>query len=120
MAGASESYHEPYDLISKEAKDLHRAIVSCQEELEAIDWYRQRADVCDDPELREILLHNMEEEVEHFAMTLEWLRRKSPYFQEQLGTYLFAEGRILDAEAEAMGRNGEDSGTGPSIGDMKE
>lgn len=107
MAGASESYHEPFDMISKEARDLHRALVSCQEELEAVDWYRQRSDACEDPQLSEILLHNMAEEVEHFAMTLEWLRRNSAVFDEQLRTYLFSQGNILDAEDEAMGRNGD-------------
>jgi ferritin-like protein len=121
MAGASESYHEPYELISKEARELHRALVSCQEELEAIDWYRQRSDACEDSALSEILLHNMEEEVEHFAMALEWLRRNSSHFDQQLRTYLFAEGNILEAEEDAMGRNGDDSGgSEASIGDMKE
>ncbi len=117
MAGASESYHEPFELISDEAKELHRAIVSAQEELEAIDWYRQRADVCGDKALRAILIHNMEEEMEHFAMVLEWLRRQSPYLDEQLRTYLFSKGDIVGAEEEAMGRNGNDSdGNGASDG----
>ena len=109
MAGGSASYHEPFELISQEAKELHRAIVSAQEELEAVDWYRQRSDACRDEQLRAILLHNMNEEIEHFCMTLEWLRRHNTQFDEQLRTYLFTEGDILAAEEEAMGRNGAES-----------
>lgn len=122
MAGASESYHEPFELISNEVKDLHRAIISAQEELEAIDWYRQRADTCGDEQLRAILLHNMNEEIEHFAMVLEWLRRASPGFDEQLRTYLFTEGDITGVEEDAMDRNGGGSsgaGDGFTIGKLK-
>lgn len=101
MAGSSESYHEPLDQLSAETKDMHRALVSLQEELEAVDWYRQRADASGNRELREVLLHNMREEVEHACMVLEWLRRNSADFDEQLRTYLFTDKPILEAEEEA-------------------
>ena len=70
------------------------------EELEAVDWYRQRADDCDDPELKKILLHNMREEMEHAAMVLEWMRRNSKDFEEQLKEYLFTDGPIMDQHEE--------------------
>lgn len=98
---SSESLHAPRERLSKETIALHQAISSLMEELEAVDWYRQRADDCDDPALKEILLHNMREEMEHAAMVLEWIRRASPDFDEQLKTYLFAEGNILEAEEHA-------------------
>lgn len=100
MAGASETYHEPLDQLSSQTKDMHRALVSLQEELEAVDWYRQRADACADEELKDILLHNMREEVEHAAMILEWLRRNSADFGKHLKTYLFTTQPILDIEEE--------------------
>jgi ferritin-like protein len=100
---SSESLHAPRERLSKETVALHQAISSLMEELEAVDWYRQRADDCDDPALKEILLHNMREEMEHAAMVLEWIRRASPDFDEQLKTYLFAEGNILEAEEHANG-----------------
>ncbi len=103
MAGGSSGYHEPFELLSRETTEMHRAIVSAQEELEAVDWYRQRADGCLDDELRAVLLHNMNEEIEHFCMTLEWMRRHDARLDEQLRTYLFAQGDILDAEAGATG-----------------
>ncbi|MAL99373.1 encapsulin-associated ferritin-like protein [Hydrocarboniclastica marina] len=98
MAGASESYHEPVEQLSPKTKDMHRALVSLQEELEAVDWYRQRADATDDQELKGLLLHNMREEVEHACMVLEWLRRNSEDFAEQLKLYLFTDDPILEVE----------------------
>lgn len=98
MATASDSYHEDPDLLQPETMDRHRAIVSLQEECEAVDWYDQRIDAADDPELKEILAHNRDEEKEHAAMVLEWLRRNDPGWNEQLRTYLFTEGPILEAE----------------------
>lgn len=100
MAGASESYHEPLDQLSPKTKDMHRALVSLQEELEAVDWYQQRADASSDEELKGILLHNMREEVEHACMVLEWLRRNSDDFAKQLKIYLFTDKPILEAEEE--------------------
>lgn len=100
MAGASESYHEPLEQLSEKTRDMHRALVSVQEELEAIDWYRQRADATSDEELKGVLLHNMREEIEHACMVLEWLRRNDADFAEQMEIYLFASKPILEAEEE--------------------
>jgi len=91
---ASDNLHAPRERLSKETIHLHQAIVSLMEELEAVDWYRQRADDCDDPALKEVLLHNMREEIEHAAMVLEWIRRNSSDFDEQLREFLFKEGEI--------------------------
>ena len=86
---ANEGYHEPIDELSSETRDMHRAIISLMEELEAIDWYNQRVDACQDSELKEILAHNRDEEKEHAAMVLEWIRRKDPKFEKELKDYLF-------------------------------
>jgi hypothetical protein len=95
---ANEGYHEPIDELSDDTRDMHRAITSLMEELEAVDWYRQRADDCDDPALKEILLHNMREEMEHASMVLEWIRRNNKDFEKELKDYLFTEGEIGDHE----------------------
>src|SRR5690554_3164674 len=100
MAGSSESYHEPLADLTTETRHMHQALVSLQEELEAVDWYRQRADACADQELKEILLHNMREEMEHACMVLEWLRRRNKDFAEHMETYLFTKERIVDIEEE--------------------
>ena len=86
---SSVGYHEPVEELSAETRDMHRAIVSLMEELEAIDWYNQRADACKDQELKAILEHNRDEEKEHAAMVLEWIRRKDPKFSSELKDYLF-------------------------------
>lgn len=91
---SSVGYHEPIEELSAETRDMHRAIVSLMEELEAIDWYNQRVDACRDPELRAILAHNRDEEKEHASMVLEWIRRKDPKFSGELKEYLFREGPI--------------------------
>ncbi|CUA86747.1 MULTISPECIES: encapsulin-associated ferritin-like protein [Pseudidiomarina] len=88
---ANEGYHEPYELLSDETRDMHRAIISLMEELEAVDWYNQRIDVCKDEELKKILIHNRDEEKEHAAMTLEWIRRRDKVFDEELKEYLFTD-----------------------------
>lgn len=98
---SSEDLHAPRERLSKKTLAMHQAITSLMEELEAADWYRQRADDCDDKALKEILLHNMREEIEHAAMALEWLRRNDEDFGKQLKTYLFTEGNILEVEEEA-------------------
>jgi hypothetical protein len=79
---------------------MHQAIASLMEELEAADWYRQRADDCDDPALKAVLLHNMREEIEHAAMVLEWMRRNSGDFDKQLRTFLFTDRDITAEEKE--------------------
>lgn len=93
---ANEGYHEPVDELSTETKDMHRAIVSLMEELEAVDWYNQRVDACSDPDLKKILEHNRDEEKEHAAMVLEWIRRKDPAFNKELKDYLFTDKKIAD------------------------
>ncbi|MGE0679518.1 MAG: encapsulin-associated ferritin-like protein [Candidatus Binatia bacterium] len=106
MAGASQGYHEAEEKLSPETKNIHRALVSLQEELEAIDWYRQRADATENEALKAVLLHNMEEEVEHACMVLEWLRRHAPVFEKHLRTYLFQEQAITAIEEQEEGANG--------------
>ncbi len=91
---ASEQLHAPRERLSSTTIAMHQAIVSLMEELEAADWYRQRADDCEDPELEKVLLHNMEEEIEHAAMVLEWLRRNNEIFAAQLDKYLYRDGSI--------------------------
>jgi ferritin-like protein len=100
MASSSAGYHESLDKLSPETQDMHRAIVSLQEELEAADWYQQRAEACGDEELKAILLHNMREEIEHAAMILEWLRRNNPDFSKHLKTYLYTTPPITEVEEE--------------------
>ena len=87
----SENLHAPRERLSKETLARHHAIVSLMEELEAADWYQQRADDCEDEQLKEILLHNMREEMEHAAMVLEWIRRNNGDFEEQLKDFLFTD-----------------------------
>jgi ferritin-like protein len=88
---SSVGYHEPITELSEDTKDMHRAIVSLMEELEAIDWYNQRAGACKDPELKAILMHNRDEEKEHASMVLEWIRRNDPAFSKEMKDYLFTE-----------------------------
>lgn len=88
---SSVGYHEPIEELSAETRDMHRAIVSLMEELEAADWYNQRADACKDPVLMAILVHNRDEEKEHASMLLEWIRRKDPKFSSHLKRFLFTE-----------------------------
>ena len=88
---SSIGYHEPVEELSDDTRNMHRAIVSLMEELEAVDWYNQRVDVCKDDDLKAILRHNRDEEKEHAAMVLEWIRRRDPAFSTQLKDYLFTE-----------------------------
>lgn len=111
---SSESLHEPSELLSEDTKNQHRAIVSLMEELEAVDWYQQRAEACSDPELKAVLVHNKNEEVEHAMMTLEWLRRKVPVFAENIGTYIGSSGPIVGVEQGATG-GGAGGAEAPSL-----
>ena len=113
---SSELYHEPLELLSEGTKDIHRAIVSLKEELEAVDWYQQRAEACTDPELAAVLTHNKNEEIEHAMMTLEWLRRNSPVFASNIGTYLNSSGPITEVEATMETGGGEGGGKIASAG----
>jgi uncharacterized protein len=93
---SSVGFHEPIEELSAETRDMHRAIVSLMEELEAIDWYNQRVDACNDKDLKSILEHNRDEEKEHASMVLEWIRRKDPTFSKELKDYLFTKKPIAD------------------------
>jgi uncharacterized protein len=98
---SSETYHEPVELLSESARDNHRAIVSLKEELDAVDWYAQRAEATANAELKAILLHNRREEIEHAMMVLEWLRRSDGTFATNIDTYLHSSGPITEVEAAA-------------------
>ena len=95
---AAEGYHEPYERLSPETQDMHRAIRSLMEEFEAVDWYQQRVDACKDDELRAILAHNRDEEKEHASMVLEWIRRHDAVLDTHLKNYLFKSGSITSQE----------------------
>lgn len=109
---SSESLHERYEDLRPETRDMHRAIVSLMEELEAIDWYQQRIDATGDPELAAVLGHNRDEEIEHAMMVLEWIRRHNATFDDEARTYLFSRGPILEVEEEKTGAGARgDAGT---------
>jgi uncharacterized protein len=111
---SSESYHEPIELLSEETRNMHRAIVSLKEELEAVDWYQQRAEACSDEELRGVLVHNKNEEIEHAMMNLEWIRRHSATFDANIRTYINAKGPILTVEKDRTAAEGGGE-TSPSL-----
>jgi ferritin-like protein len=96
-------YHESWDALPEEDRALHRALMSLKEEIEAVDWYHQRAALTRDDALKRILVHNRDEEIEHACMVLEWLRRRVGVFDEELRTYLFQEGAITGLEERATG-----------------
>lgn len=101
MASASAQLHETEERLGPVVIDAHRALVSLQEELEAADWYNQRSQASEDRELAAILEHHRDEEKEHAAMLLEWLRRRDPALDRHLRTYLFTDGSITGIEHEA-------------------
>ena len=118
---SSEALHAPRDRLARATITHHQAIVSLMEELDAADWYRQRADDCEDEALKAILLHNMREEMEHACMILEWLRRNEPIWSEQMDTYLYTEAPITEVEEEETGgggggASGESSASGEAAG----
>lgn len=125
MASSSATLHEDPEKLSAATIDRHRAIVSIMEELEAVDWYDQRLEATHDPQLKEILRHNRDEEKEHAAMTLEWLRRNDSALDEHLRTYLFTEKAVLEIEEDAES-NAEEGDKTPDregclrIGSLKE
>lgn len=105
----SENLHEPAEQLSDATKNMHRAIVSLMEELEAVDWYQQRSEACTDQELAAILQHNKREEIEHAMMVLEWIRRTSSEFDGHMKTYLNTSGPITEVEeATKEGGDGDD------------
>ena len=121
---SSEGLHEDPGKLGPEIIDQHRAIVSLMEELEAVDWYNQRAKATSNPDLRAVLEHNRDEEKEHAAMVLEWLRRGDPTFSQHLKTFLFTEGPLTGIEATmdeggGAGHNGSSSDGSLGIGSLR-
>jgi uncharacterized protein len=105
------NYHEPVEELSKETRDFTRALVSLKEEIEAVDWYQQRIDAASNEELKSILAHNRDEEIEHACMALEWLRRNMPGWDEQMRTYFFKEGDIMQKEEQPENTSNLEIGT---------
>lgn len=91
-------YHEPYEMLSDKTKNIAKALNSLKEEIEAVNWYNQRVDTATDPEIKAIMAHNRDEEIEHACMAIEWLRRNMDGWNEELSTYLFKEGNITELE----------------------
>jgi hypothetical protein len=118
----SVGFHENEDLLDPLTRDKHRAIASLGEELEAVDWYDQRVKAAHDDELREILAHNRDEEKEHAAMVLEWLRRRDSKLDEHLRNYLFQQKSPIEREHELEGESDTaDTGDGSlGIGSLRE
>jgi uncharacterized protein len=123
---ASTTLHEAPDKLSVKTVEFHRAITSLGEELEAVDWYNQRAEACTDPQLKAVLQHNRDEEIEHACMALEWMRRNFPKFDEALKTYLFTSGEITAIEKEAKASDETEPAAKPAdrrtrltVGEMK-
>lgn len=111
-------YHESTELLDPHTIERHRAIVSLMEELEAIDWYDQRVAATSDEPLRAVLAHNRDEEKEHAAMTLEWLRRNDPGWDEVLRTYLFTDGPITEVEEQIEAEDGAPPAPAPGHGTL--
>jgi uncharacterized protein len=120
MGQSSNTLHESEAVLSPEVVDRHRAIVSLMEELEAVDWYDQRASACSDPELRKILEHNRDEEKEHACMVLEWLRRRDPALDGHLRKFLFSEGSITHEHEENGGGAAGEPASSLGIGSLAE
>jgi len=102
--------------LPEDVRNIHRAIASLIEELEAINWYHQRVAVTQDAELKAILAHNRDEEVEHASMALEWLRRQLPQFDANLKTYLFTNGPVTHVVHTAGAAGGEGAAPDESLG----
>ncbi len=115
----SEGLHEPAELIGEATIDHHRALTSLIEELEAVDWYDQRVQATNDASLADILAHNRDEEKEHAAMTLEWLRRRDPALDRNLKTYLFTTEPVTEVEVEAESAGSTQPTGSLGIGSLK-
>ena len=117
------AYHEPVEELQPIDRDIHRALNSLKEEIEAVDWYHQRVVTASDPELKALVAHNRDEEIEHACMAIEWLRRNMPAWDEQLRTYLFTEAPITEIEEGEEEDEGETSNSQKSqdlgIGSLK-
>lgn len=97
MDRSSTELHEPEKLLSPAVRDSHRALMSLIEELEAIDWYDQRAAACADSALRSIFEHNRDEEKEHAALLIEWLCAHDSTFDAEVRGRLFPPQASKDA-----------------------
>ena len=111
-------YHEPVEELSPETRNFTRALMSLKEEVEAISWYQQRIDATADEELRNILAHNRDEEIEHACMALEWLRRNMPGWDRELRKFLFREEEVSSLEGTPPAGTGEKSAGGMPAGDL--
>ena len=116
---ASEGLHEPAELLDEATIDRHRAFASLIEEFDAMDWYDQRVHATRDPELASILAHNRDDEKEHAAMALEWIRRQDPALDEQLRLYLFRSGPIISVEEGGGVEAASPSAGGLGIGSLR-
>src|SRR5271170_8073035 len=118
---ASEGLHEQRELLSEATVDYHRAMTSLCEELEAIDWYDQRVKATSDASLAAVLAHNRDDEKEHAAMTLEWLRRRDPALDSNLRKFLFTAEPITEVgDAAGDGSEPATEATGSlGIGSLK-
>lgn len=112
-------YHEPVEKLDEKTMDITRALVSLKEEIEAVDWYNQRITASNNSDLKAILAHNRDEEIEHAAMIIEWLRRNADKWDEELRTYLFTEGPITELEEASMSVEDGKSESNLKIGDLK-
>lgn len=111
-------YHEPPSELSDEIRDAHRALTSLKEEIEAVDWYAQRAACVTDDDLRRVIEHNRDEEIEHACLTLEWLRRRRPEWSEAMSTFLFKEGDLLSLEQHKGGKAPTENRASRSVRDL--
>jgi len=109
-------YHESWEALPEEARNVHRALASLKEEIEAVDWYHQRVVLCQDASLQAVLAHNRDEEIEHACMTLEWLRRNMPGWDQQLRAYLFSDAPITDKRVRAAAAGAASVGAGEAVG----
>ncbi len=114
---ASEGFHEPLELLDETTVDHHRAMTSLCEELEAIDWYDQRVKATSDESLAAVLAYNRDDEKEHAAMALEWLRRRDPALDANLRKFLFTSGPITELGVEGPGDDA-DGGPDPAAGSL--
>lgn len=112
-------YHEPLEILDEETRDISRAISSLKEELEAINWYNQRVNATKDPELKAVMAHNRDEEIEHACMALEWLRRNMDKWDQELRTYLFGDSSIIEVEKIQI-TDEINASSGIEIGDLKD
>ncbi len=112
---ANQGFHEDSDKLSEQTKDYHRIIQSTMEELEAIDWYNQRAEASADPSAKAIMEHNRDEEIEHACMGLEWLRRNSPVWDAMMRQFLFTDQDIVAQESGTAGQSTQADSTTATV-----